>query len=160
MSFKKSGISFFPLFIISSGKETRNGINVTEITPHLAADKMGIIEYVEPQCLMNPKYKKDKRSDIYNLGVLFWEISSGNPPFSNYDHDLLAIQITNDLRENPIEGTPSWYQQLYQKCWDNNPENRPDIDQVYNQFNSYKHLELQISNNQNDDIITSELPGN
>ncbi|CAB4373877.1 unnamed protein product [Rhizophagus irregularis] len=37
-------------------------------------------------------------------------------------------------REDPIVGTPLEYQQLYQKCWDGDPEKRPDINQVYNEI--------------------------
>uniref|UniRef100_U9UDK4 Protein kinase domain-containing protein n=1 Tax=Rhizophagus irregularis (strain DAOM 181602 / DAOM 197198 / MUCL 43194) TaxID=747089 RepID=U9UDK4_RHIID len=93
----------------------------------------GVIEYTEPQLLKNIKYKKDKKSDIYSLGVLLWEISSGRPPFSNYSHDnTLALRISHEnLREDPIEGTPPNYQELYQKCWDDKPETRPNIKEVY-----------------------------
>ncbi|POG63174.1 hypothetical protein GLOIN_2v1688929, partial [Rhizophagus irregularis DAOM 181602=DAOM 197198] len=63
-------------------------------------------------------YKKDKKSDIYSLGVLLWEISSGHPPFLGYSRLLLGSHISyQNLREKPIEGTPLKYQQLYEKCW-------------------------------------------
>ncbi|RIB03930.1 kinase-like domain-containing protein, partial [Gigaspora rosea] len=42
----------------------------------------GIWEYADPQYLKSPfTYKRNKFSDIYSLGVLFWELSSGVPPF-------------------------------------------------------------------------------
>ncbi|CAB4375196.1 unnamed protein product [Rhizophagus irregularis] len=39
--------------------------------------------------------------------------------------------IKDGNRENPIEGTPPKYQELYQKCWDGKPESRPDIEKVH-----------------------------
>ncbi|CAB5379360.1 unnamed protein product [Rhizophagus irregularis] len=36
-----------------------------------------------------------------------------------------------NFKENPIEGTPPKYQELYQKCWDGKPESRPDIEKVH-----------------------------
>ncbi|RIA88992.1 kinase-like domain-containing protein [Glomus cerebriforme] len=92
------------------------------------ANRMGIVEYIEPQCFNNADYKKDKKSDIYGLGVILWEITSGRPPFSNYQQqELLSHHISiNKLRETPIRDTPLEYQQLYQKCWDDDPNIRPD----------------------------------
>ena len=77
----------------------------------------GIYGYIEPQCYKNPRYKRNKKSDIYSLGVLFWEISSGRVPFSDDDQISIAIHIRDGLRETPVENTPLAYRQLYQKCW-------------------------------------------
>ncbi|POG60496.1 kinase-like domain-containing protein [Rhizophagus irregularis DAOM 181602=DAOM 197198] len=114
-----------------------------EVTSSSVTNRTGMVEYIEPQCYRSVNYIRDKRSDIYSLGVLFWEITSGRPPFFNRDDPnsfALCHHIGIGHREDPIEGTPLEYQQLYQKCWDGNPELRPDIDQVYeeilSQFNA------------------------
>ncbi|RIB28359.1 kinase-like domain-containing protein [Gigaspora rosea] len=84
-------------------------------------------EYSDPQYLQNPrKYKWDKYSDIYSLGVLFWELSSGIPPFIA----LKADHIIKGNRENPIEGTPVDFKNLYCAAWDGYPDNRPDIKKI------------------------------
>src|SRR5947209_6905881 len=81
--------------------------------------------YVEPQCYKQDNYIRDKKSDIYSLGVLLWEITSGYPPFSRIS------AFDSDSREQPIIGTPSAYINLYQKCWNNDPNLRPNIDNVF-----------------------------
>jgi serine/threonine protein kinase len=94
----------------------------------------GIPAYIEPQCFLQSGYKRDKRSDIYSLGVLLWEITSGYSPFRDTrscEFIQLSFQISNGRREDPIDNTPSDYINLYQKCWDGNPELRPTIDNVY-----------------------------
>ncbi|EXX62734.1 uncharacterized protein OCT59_008415 [Rhizophagus irregularis] len=105
----------------------------TSVSANSENDIIGMIEYMEPQCFKNIEYKKTKKSDIYSLGVLLWEISSGRPPFLGYQRNILAFHIGfNNLREKPIDdGTPQDYQKLYQKCWDDEPNSRPDIERVY-----------------------------
>jgi serine/threonine protein kinase len=105
---------------------------------------MGMIEYIEPQVYKNINYVRDKKSDIYSLGVLFWEITSGHPPFFNRDGQSIVVlchHIGGGHREEPIEGTPLEYQQLYKKCWDDDPGKRPDIDQVYDEIISQYKLD-------------------
>ncbi|CAI2193564.1 13087_t:CDS:2, partial [Funneliformis geosporum] len=89
----------------------------------------GRIPYVDPNKLLDLKFKYEKASDIYSYGVLMWEISSGVPPFKELinkgDLVLLRLSIIDGYRENVIEETPEDYKKLYEKCWNSIPENRP-----------------------------------
>jgi serine/threonine protein kinase len=59
-------------------------------------------------------YSLNKKSNIYSIGILLWEISSGRPPFCNEPHDVsLAMEILQGLREKPILNTPEDYVKLY-----------------------------------------------
>ena len=61
-------------------------------------------------------YSLNKKSDVYSIGILLWEISSGHPPFytegEQYDLDL-ALEILQGLREEPIPDTPKDYIKVY-----------------------------------------------
>ncbi|POG65865.1 hypothetical protein GLOIN_2v1662347 [Rhizophagus irregularis DAOM 181602=DAOM 197198] len=68
--------------------------------------------------------------------MLMWEISSGQPPFMNYEHDCnLAINIINGIRPKIIPEIPSGYKSLMEQCWDADPLKRPDIDTLRNKMN-------------------------
>ena len=87
-------------------------------------DVFGILPYVDPKCLKNICNIKDgnhlyvinTKSDIYSIGVLFWQLSSGRRPFyaENEQYDAsLAMEIKNGKREDIIENTPVEYSNLY-----------------------------------------------
>ena len=99
--------------------------------------------FIDPQCFINKKYCRDNKSDIYSLGNLFWEISSGYPPFESYSNYLIASKIIAGEREAPVEGSMSTYVDLYQQCWDNDPKKRPEIQEV---FEKLKQASLQYQN--------------
>src|SRR5438128_10929623 len=96
---------------------------------------LGMPAYIEPQCYINSNYQQNEKSDIYSLGVLFWEISSGKSPFSDVPIYKINLEIVNGKREVSIVNTPSEYQQLYENCWKEEPNQRPDINEVLEVLN-------------------------
>ncbi|UZO14889.1 uncharacterized protein OCT59_006332 [Rhizophagus irregularis] len=93
----------------------------------------GVVPYIDPKSLDDQKYKLNEKSDIYGIGVLMWQISSGRQPFKDkgFDYDVqLSIAIINGLREEIIDKTPVEYSNLYKECWKNEPNNRPNIQKV------------------------------
>ncbi|KAF0446147.1 NACHT domain-containing protein [Gigaspora margarita] len=47
-------------------------------------------------------------------------------------------------REDPIESTPSQYLELYKKCWDHDPDNRPETNLIPNSLENIIRDETQI----------------
>lgn len=71
--------------------------------------------YVDPKFLnQEQNYELNEKSDVYSVGVLMWQISSGHQPFNNElaDYDL-AHEIMDGRRENDVKGTPTEYINLY-----------------------------------------------
>ena len=76
----------------------------------------GVLPYIDPKVLNDRKNcKLNKKSDVYSIGVLMWQISSGYRPFYAENYDIaLILNIINGKREEIINGTPIKYSNLYQ----------------------------------------------
>ncbi|CAI2198491.1 10078_t:CDS:1, partial [Funneliformis geosporum] len=85
----------------------------------------GNLPYIAPEVIFGQE--STKASDIYSIGMLMWEISSGQPPFAYFDHNYdLVMNIVNGMRPNIVSGTPLEYKKLMVQCWDADPLKRPD----------------------------------
>ncbi|CAB4438142.1 unnamed protein product [Rhizophagus irregularis] len=108
----------------------------------------GMVPYVDPKSFNKRRnnnnqttqmYSLNEKSDVYSIGVLLWEISSGQPPFyvENEEYDVgLAVEISQGLREIVVPDTPVEYVKIYTKCWDGEPDNRPTIYQVVDRLSA------------------------
>jgi serine/threonine protein kinase len=86
----------------------------------------GNLPYMAPEIIT--RRESTFKSDIYSIGMLMWEISSGQPPFVGLNHDYnLAMDIVNGKRPNVIPKTPSKYKTLMEQCWDANQAKRPNV---------------------------------
>ncbi|GBB95591.1 hypothetical protein RclHR1_02570025 [Rhizophagus clarus] len=129
-------------FGLSKMKIAERSSNTTKI--------LGVIPYVDPKSFNNDDYKLSNKSDVYSVGVLLWQISSGREPFKDkgFDYDLrLVISINDGLREKIIDGTPVEYSELYTECWKGEPDERPDMQQVVSTLDIIKNYSLDISSN-------------
>ena len=90
----------------------------TEASSNIQSTLFGVVPYVEPKSFTrqrnNKVYSLNKKSDVYSVGVLLWEMSSGQPPFCNERYDVsLAMEISQGRRERPVPNTPEGYIKLY-----------------------------------------------
>ncbi|RIB24326.1 kinase-like domain-containing protein [Gigaspora rosea] len=112
----------------------------------------GIPAYTDPQYLLNKLI--DKRSDIYSLGVLFWELTSGIPPFHKLSLFEVAKKIIDNQKEKAIANTPQDFISLYEKCWSSSPDQRPTLHKILKQLKKLlnktpvEFIENHISNKQ------------
>ncbi|RGB28881.1 kinase-like domain-containing protein [Rhizophagus diaphanus] len=92
---------------------------------------LSIFPYTDPKMLqLDESSQLGKKSDVYSVGVLLWEISSGKPPFGDDCSVELVTQIINGVREEVIPNTPTYYSELYTECWDDEPDKRPSMNDV------------------------------
>ncbi|PKC72256.1 kinase-like protein [Rhizophagus irregularis] len=91
----------------------------------------GVIPYIAPEIFKGAAFSKE--SDIYSLGMIMWELTTGCKPFVNVEHDHnLIFKILDGERPKITEDTPECYADLMKKCWDSDPSKRPTIGKIRN----------------------------
>ncbi|EXX51332.1 Cdc15p [Rhizophagus irregularis DAOM 197198w] len=112
----------------------------------------GNLPYIAPEVIVGREYTF--ASDIYSIAMLMWEISSGQPPFINYEHENdIVMNIINGIRPKIVPGTPLEYKNLMVQCWDADPLKRPDVN-VLNKKMQKINLYYQ---NMPDELFQSEI---
>jgi serine/threonine protein kinase len=89
-----------------------------EASSNIQSKLFGLIPYLDPKTFNGHRnYSLNEKSDVYSVGVLLWEISSGRSPFCNESYDIgiggLAMNILQGLRETPVLNTPKEYVKIY-----------------------------------------------
>ncbi|RGB26850.1 kinase-like domain-containing protein [Rhizophagus diaphanus] len=90
----------------------------------------GVIPYIAPEVLRRKPYTQ--AADIYSFGMIMYFTATGKQPFDNCAHDHhLTLEICNGIRPeiNELEA-PKCYIDLMKRCWDSNPDNRPNATEL------------------------------
>jgi len=89
----------------------------------------GVLPYIAPEVFHT--YKYTQKSDIYALGILMYQIASGEPPFRNraFEYELME-DICNGLRPYMPDSAPEPYKKLAKECCDAEPNNRPSAGKI------------------------------
>jgi serine/threonine protein kinase len=87
----------------------------------------GLIPYIDPKAFNQQKndnnllqvYQFNEKSDVYSIGVILWEISTGKRPFEEKDYDdRLKRDISDGAREETGPDTHPDYAKIYTGKYD------------------------------------------
>jgi serine/threonine protein kinase len=95
----------------------------------------GVVPYITPEIFKGSEFTKE--ADVYSLGMIMWELTTGCKPFANVKHDHnLIYKILDGERPKITEDTPECYANLMKSCWDPDPnKKRPPITAIRLTFN-------------------------
>ncbi|CAG8748218.1 13348_t:CDS:2, partial [Gigaspora margarita] len=95
-----------------------------------------LIGFIDLELIRNHNLQFTKSPDINSLGYFMWSISSGKFPFENFTSvtNLVRRIVWENIRENPVDGTPQSYIDLNQKCWRLSSNEQPSAKELCNQL--------------------------
>ncbi|EXX69391.1 Bck1p [Rhizophagus irregularis DAOM 197198w] len=90
----------------------------------------GVLPYIAPEIFNGVAFSK--KSDIYSMGMIVWELTTGCKPFSNCEHDFsLVYKIIDGDRPEITSDTPECISNLMESCWNSDPAKRPTVSEIY-----------------------------
>ncbi|KAG0259061.1 copper transport protein ctr1, partial [Actinomortierella ambigua] len=93
---------------------------------------VGTLRWVAPELLYADKPSYSTKSDVYALGVVMWEMAADcTRPFKEQQNEaLVALDVKRGRREQLPEDTPIEYRTWVERCWAQNPCDRPNASNV------------------------------
>ncbi|KAL1539738.1 serine threonine-protein kinase [Salvia divinorum] len=89
----------------------------------------GTLGYMAPEVLDGKPY--NRKCDVYSFGICLWEIYCCNMPYLNLSFaEVSAAVVQQNLRPEIPRCCPTPLANIIRRCWDANPENRPEMDEV------------------------------
>lgn len=97
----------------------------------------GTIRWMSPE-LLNPKpfgledSRPTKESDCYALGMVIYEVLSGQPPFAQCKNTVVILEVMGGERPKRPQGTrAAWFTDdlwgMLELCWKPQPHDRPSL---------------------------------
>eukprot|EP01023_Acetabularia_acetabulum_P015114 TRINITY_DN17333_c0_g1_i4.p1 TRINITY_DN17333_c0_g1~~TRINITY_DN17333_c0_g1_i4.p1 ORF type:complete len:545 (-),score=76.63 TRINITY_DN17333_c0_g1_i4:756-2390(-) len=91
---------------------------------------MGTAQYIAPEMLTGT-HRPTFKLDIYALGILMWEMYTGNRPWEGFLECQIAYQVMQGERPQIPPGCPEDIRDMMSQCWDADPKVRPTANQIY-----------------------------
>jgi len=97
---------------------------------------VGTAAIMAPEILKNDIV--DFPSDVFSFGMILWEMSTRNIPFSDNDPHQIVYMISRGIRPTIPDDTPERLSQTISMCWNQDPAQRPTFFEISEGFLSGK----------------------
>ena len=89
-----------------------------------------------------------EKSDIYSLGVVYWELVTYQIPYDGHSNSSIRDFILSSRRLKIPQNISTNFRLIIEKCWSQNPNDRPTCSDLLNMFKE-QHDQKQKQNQSN-----------
>ncbi|KAK8845896.1 hypothetical protein M9Y10_020824 [Tritrichomonas musculus] len=101
--------------------------------------QIGTPLYMAPEILRGEE-KYGSAVDVYAFGIIAYEIVTGKVPYYELGENIspfnLVMKVMSGYRPTFSEDAPEKMRELIEKCWSENPCDRPSFDEIYDSLSS------------------------
>ncbi|RHZ43808.1 hypothetical protein Glove_853g12 [Diversispora epigaea] len=98
----------------------------------------GVIPYMAPELFKGKPCTF--ASDIYSLGMIMWELTTGHKPFHDQEHGpKIILDILDGKRPEITKDTPECWVKLMERCWHPDPSRRPTIYEIWKLSDEFRY---------------------
>ncbi len=104
------------------------------------------MQWMAPEILQNNNSDNfDEKVDVYSFGIIIWEFYARIQPYKDMNVSQIINYVCNengrpDCDLIKIEEIPKGILELMKKCWDKDPNARPDFEEILEILNDIKSL--------------------
>lgn len=113
----------------------------------MAGMVLGSPKYMSPEQVIGQDV--DRRSDIFSLGVMLYEMLTGKPPFSGDNISAIMYRILNEMPVAPVTlkpGLPEIFNYIVAKALAKHPDDRyQTADEMAEDLRSYRTLQAPLN---------------
>lgn len=97
--------------------------------PNDMTGETGTLGYMAPEVLNGNPY--NRKCDVYSFGICLWEIYCCDMPYPDLSFsEVTSAVVRQNLRPEMPRCCPSSLANVMKRCWDANPDKRPEMDEV------------------------------
>jgi len=100
--------------------------------------------WTAPEVLDSDPYTD--KSDIYSLGIVYWELVTYQIPYDGYSDKSIRDFILSGRRLKIPQNISMNFHLIIEKCWSQNPNDRPTCSDLLNMFNEQHDQKQKQSN--------------
>lgn len=97
--------------------------------PRDMTGETGTLGYMAPEVLDGKPY--NRKCDVYSFGICLWEVYCCDMPYADLSFaEVSSAVVRQNLRPDIPKCCPHAFASILKKCWDANPDKRPEMDEV------------------------------
>ena len=94
--------------------------------------------YISPEIWR--KYEYGKASDVYAFAMIVYELLTNDEPFEKCHIFQIQCKILAGYRPNFNKAIPQSYKNLIEKCWSEDPKDRPTFEQIVDKLKNDRNF--------------------
>lgn len=129
-------------------------LNETDQSNLLLTVDIGTPLYMAPELIVGGKY--GNKVDVFAYAIIAYEVVSGRIPYAELKVNAYQFQhkICSGYRPLRVSSITDKMWSLLEKCWDNDPINRPTFQEIYTSLSTdFTYFGEQVDRNEIDDYI-------